>query len=126
MAAQLSFLFDECLTPDLVAVAYRHGFVGYHVRNLGRLGDSDRMLSLHAFEHDLALVTNNRRDFVRIYRQLELHPGLIVLLPSASIADQATLFTAALHAVEDRADLINLLVEVDETGSVTIQSLSNS
>lgn len=120
MDSPYRFLFDECLTADLVAVARNFGHIASHVRYINRLGASDQDVTRWAIEHDHAVVTNNRRDYLRIYRDLDLHPGLVVIVPNVSPPRQCHLFDLALLAIETEADLINRLVEVAEDGIVTI------
>lgn len=79
------FLFDECLSPDLAQLAHSLGFEAFHVRDLHRLGSSDPSLALLAIERNYVFVTNNRIDFTQIYRKLELHPGLVIILPSTGV-----------------------------------------
>jgi hypothetical protein len=69
---------------------------------------------------DFTFVTNNRRDFLRLYQPLELHAGLLIILPAAKRDGQIAMFLAALDAIEHRGpDLVNQLVEVDLDGRVT-------
>lgn len=68
---------------------------------------------------DFTFVTNNRRDFLRLYRPLELHAGLLIIVPVAKRDGQIAMFLAALDAIEERGpDLVNELVEVDLDGRV--------
>lgn len=68
---------------------------------------------------DFTFVTNNRRDFLRLYRPLDVHAGLLIIVPSARREAQIALFLTALDAIEARApDLTNELVEVDRDGCV--------
>ena len=120
MVAQYRFLFDECLSPDLVAVANGAGHFATHVNFLDRSGASDRSLSVKAFESDAVFVTNNGADYRRIYREFELHPGLIVILPSVSRTLQPAFFLAALNRLVAMSDCINLLVEVGVDYDVTV------
>jgi hypothetical protein len=61
---------------------------------------------------DWTLVTNNAIEFRGRYREIELHPGVVFLLPSARRPDQLRLFTAALDHVANQPDLINLALDV--------------
>ena len=69
---------------------------------------------------NFALVTNNGRDFRRLYAQIELHPGLVILLPSVSTAEQIRLLDAAIEGVRIGPDLVNKLIEVDAEGGVKV------
>ena len=65
-------LIDECLTPDLAGVAKARGLVAMHVAWL-RAGDCE--VAALAAERDYVVVTNDRRDFMRLYASLEVHNG---------------------------------------------------
>lgn len=119
----IRFLFDECLSPSLVSEAHARGYDASHVNFLGLGGFRDRALLPVIQNDDWTFVTNNRRDFLKLYRNLEIHAGLLIILPAATAAVQMALFVRALAAIEPaRTDLIGQLVEVDETGEVTIRA----
>lgn len=109
---------------DLVAVAISEEFDATHVNHLSRRGATDRSLAVSAFERDAVFVTNNARDFKRIYRQFDLHPGLMVILPSVRPDLQADLFVLAVARLRTLRDCVNLLVEVDIHGVVTVSDWS--
>ena len=58
-------------------------------------------------------VTNNARDFRRLYGAAEIHEGLLILIPNAPPATQRELFAAALDALDDEPGLINEAMEVE-------------
>ena len=69
---------------------------------------------------DFTFVTNNKRDFLRLYRSIEIHAGLLIILPSVGYAQQIALFRRALEAIVARGrDVTAELVEVSADGSVT-------
>ena len=62
--ARLKFLIDECLSPDLVAVAHGRGFVeSSHVVWMGKAGMKDWELKPFILGGDWTLVTRNSVDF---------------------------------------------------------------
>ena len=70
---------------------------------------------------DFTFVTNNRRDFLRLYRFIDVHAGLLIILPAAKRDEQIALFSAALDAIAAAGDdLTGELVEVAFDGTVTI------
>ncbi len=116
------FLIDECLSPDLVALAHLRGHHATHVLFRALQGTDDRALMPLIRAEGLVLVTSNARDFLRIYRSEAIHPGLIVLLPDNVRARvQVQLFGRALEVVESVTDLVNKLVEVTVAGEVSVQ-----
>ncbi len=59
-------------------------------------GANDWDLAALAAERDYVIVTNNRRNFMRLYGRLEIHDGLIIIVPTVSSNEQVRLFEAAL------------------------------
>lgn len=123
----LSFLIDECCSLRLVDQALAHGHLATHVNYLGLNGAPDHRLAALAVARGFALVTNNRRDFIRIYARLELHDGLIIIMPSADAEAQPRLFASVLAAIAAAGeDIVNTLVEIDAAGEVTMTPLAES
>lgn len=63
----IRLLFDECMSPRLVGVAQRRGFDASHVNYLGLSSTPDRLLLPVIAGGNYTFVTNNRRDFLRLY-----------------------------------------------------------
>jgi len=95
------FLIDECLSVGLVAVAKARGHHADHVAHLGKSGWQDWNLVPFALANDYVLVTNNRADFLTRYAKLDVHNGLIIIIPNLKRADQNRLFDRALDVVSE-------------------------
>ena len=106
------FLIDENLSPALVAPARERGFEAMHVNHLGLRTETDWELLKVVVDQDWVLVTNNAIEFRGRYRDIELHPGVIFLLPAVRRPDQVQLFEAALDHPQARADMVNLGLDV--------------
>jgi len=117
-------LIDECLSPKLASVARERGLVAFHVVWVNLEGSEDWDLAAIAAERDYVFVTTNRRDFLRLYSQLEVHNGLIIIVPTVSTAEQVRLFGTALDAAGQQDSLLNLLIEVHADGSVDVRDWS--
>jgi predicted nuclease of predicted toxin-antitoxin system len=117
-------LIDECLTQALVGIAKSKGTAADHVVWLGKSGAEDRSLVLFAVENDYILVTNNRCDFLRAYKELDIHSGLIILVPSVKKDLQIKLFLIAFEYLLSGADLVNKLVEVFSNGDLRVTDWS--
>ena len=52
---------------------------------------------------------------------MDIHPGLVVILPSIRRVDQIDLFEAVIRRLEEEPDTVNKLVEIDEAGAISIQ-----
>jgi hypothetical protein len=87
-------------------------------------GANDRNLARLAAEQSYVVVTNNRRDFLRLYARLEVHNGLIIIVPPVLRLEQIRLFGVALDVAERRDDLVNLLIEVHADGTVEVRNWS--
>lgn len=120
----LAFLVDECLSLELVAQAQARGFHATHVVFRGLQGRSDRELVAAAVAENFTLVTNNRRDFLRLYADVDLHAGLVVIVPGGLVSErQLQLFDLAIDAIAEAGDIVNQLVEVDGDGAVRFTPL---
>lgn len=116
------FLIDECLSLDLVAEAHFRGHHATHLvfRNLQGTKDPDLIPII--LNEGFVFVTNNGRDFLKLYADKEVHPGLIIIVPGGLTSKrQVELFDCALNLIETQVDLVNKVVEVFIDGTVTIR-----
>jgi predicted nuclease of predicted toxin-antitoxin system len=111
----MRFLIDECLHESLVGVAHAAGLEAIHVNHLGLSGKPDWELAERIVKDEFTFVTNNRVDFLQLVEKMDLHPGLIVLVPNVVPALQPTLLMGALHYLSGR-DLVNVVIEVSRKG----------
>ena len=117
-------LIDENLSPALVQPARARGFEAMHVNHLGLRTETDWDLLKFITEQDWVLVTNNAIEFRGRYGTIELHPGVIFLLPAVRRPAQVQLFEAALEHIEAHPDMVNRALDVtfDPSGKVTLIS----
>jgi len=106
------FLIDENLSPALIEPARQRGFEAMHVNHLGLRTETDWDLLKVIVEQDWMLVTNNAIEFRGRYREIELHPGVVFLLPAVRRAEQLRLFEAALDYIGTHGDMVNRAVDV--------------
>ncbi|HEY0205476.1 MAG TPA: DUF5615 family PIN-like protein [Acetobacteraceae bacterium] len=106
------FLIDENLSPALVQPARERGFEAMHVNHLGLRTETDWDLLKVVAEQDWVLVTNNAIEFRGRYGTIELHPGVIFLLPAVRRLEQVRLFEAALDHAKSHPDMINRALDV--------------
>lgn len=121
----IQLLIDECLTPRLVEVGNRFGYLSFHVLHRGWKGNADPVLLGHLREESLTLVTNNWQDFEPLLRREEIHAGAIVV-PNVPRAEQIEALERALRAIQSvdpPLDMINTVVEVDVSGEVRIYQM---
>lgn len=115
----MRFLIDECLHESLVGVAHAAGFEATHVNHLGLSGKADWELVERIAEDEFTFVTNNRIDFIRLFGEMELHAGLIIIVPNTVPDVQRALFRAALQFVHGK-ELINTVIEVSLKGDTVL------
>lgn len=94
-----------------------------HVNHLGLRTDKDWELMKVIAADDWVLVTNNVIEFRGRYRKVDLHPGVVFLVPSVRGLEQLRLFHAALDYVDAAGDLVNraLDIAVLPDGSVAVE-----
>ncbi|MBX9911708.1 MAG: DUF5615 family PIN-like protein [Beijerinckiaceae bacterium] len=121
----VQFLIDECLTPDLVDKATEHGYFGIHVGLAGLRGTPDDLVCTAAVESKRILVTNNGKDFRRLYRRFRSHPGLVILLPSVRWTEQIALFEKVIRFIEMEHSIVDRVVQIRRDGHITVQPWTN-
>jgi predicted nuclease of predicted toxin-antitoxin system len=118
VSRRVKLLIDECLHTSLVKVATDRLYEAYHVVHLGMSGLKDHELILRIRDEDFTLVTNNAIDFRRLFRKEQIHPGLVIFVPSAAPAIQRALLETVLDYIGDR-DLVNRAIEIKLTGDTS-------
>jgi predicted nuclease of predicted toxin-antitoxin system len=106
------FLVDENLSVKLPEVAHRRGFEATHVIHLGLGERRDWSILDIVQKYGWVLVTNNAVEFRSRYRAIEIHPGVVFLLPSVRREQQLILFQAALDEIAINPDLTNQALDV--------------
>lgn len=115
----MRILIDECLSVQLVRVAQDAGFEAYHVAHRGWSGLNDEQLFVRIQIESFTFVTNNRDDFVTLIQRVELHAGLIIILPNVRRDAQVELFKNALTLATSIDSMTNCVIEVDSDGNAT-------
>ena len=120
------FLIDENLSVRLPETAQRRGFEATHVIHLGLREWKDWNILEVVETNGWILVTNNAVEFRSRYRTIDLHPGVIFLVPSVRRRQQLLLFNAALDDLAIDPDLINQALDIafSEDGSITVRRYS--
>ncbi|NKJ39539.1 DUF5615 family PIN-like protein [Rhizobium sp. SG570] len=117
----MKFLIDECLHTSLVALAQDLGHECSHVNWLGLSGETDWDLMPRIVEGDFTFVTNNARDFRKLYAKEELHAGLIIIVPQVLPARQRELFSAIVDELAATDNLVNEVIEISlEDGAAVV------
>ena len=63
-------------------------------------------------ERDYTFVTNNRFDFLTLYKKEAFHAGLVIIVPNVTPVRQRELFNAVLDHVGSR-EPINTVIEAN-------------
>lgn len=114
-------LIDECLSQRLVAIAKARGHDATHIVHLGKSGIQDWNIVPLVTANDFVFVTNNARDFLKLFARLDVHNGLIIILPNEGLDQQVRLFNIALDAAERLESTVNTVIEVREPGIADIR-----
>jgi predicted nuclease of predicted toxin-antitoxin system len=126
---------DECLSPTLVARANRRGYWATCNRDRDLLGVADKLLHELVIDEEAVFVTNDEADFVALYRQVDLHTGLLILPQTDSRETLWPLLDAALDYIERVAKaegetppewMVNKRVEIDVDGQARHSDLPGS
>jgi predicted nuclease of predicted toxin-antitoxin system len=112
----MNFLIDECLHTSLAETAESCGHQASHVLWLGLGGHADWRLMTRIVGADLTFVTNNARDFRKLFARQSLHAGLVILLPQVSPAKQRELFRRVLADLGPGDQLVNEVIEIGIVG----------
>jgi predicted nuclease of predicted toxin-antitoxin system len=117
--------FDEDLSPTLVQVAAKRGFVATCNRDRGMLGATDPHLRRVVRAESFVFVTDNASDFRPMYERDDVHPGLVVLPGTVPRRRQQELARIVIDFIVDSAShtgaepaafMVNKLVGIDERG----------
>jgi predicted nuclease of predicted toxin-antitoxin system len=113
----LKLLIDECLSHRLCGVARARGLEAMHLKDIGMPGITDWDIVRRIQSEDWPLVTNNGRDFIRLYSQLNLHAGLMVIVPNVNLR----LLRQALYRLGPAPDMVNKLAFIALDGRITLE-----
>ena len=122
----MKFLIDECLSPELVAIARARGHgESTHVTWLGMRSRKDWSIVRRAVADGYVLVTNNATDFRALLGREEVHAGLVCINMAASLMSlevQRRLFALVLDRLGDREPINELLeITLDERKVVRVE-----
>jgi predicted nuclease of predicted toxin-antitoxin system len=119
----VKFLVDDCLSPDLFAMAHARGHgESTHVTWLGLRSRKDWSIVRPAIADGYVLVTNNTTDFISLLRREKVHAGLVCLNVAhglMSLDVQKRMFALALDRLGDR-EPNNELLEITLTEHRTV------
>jgi len=104
------FYADEDFDYPVVEELRRLGHDVETVQEAGRRGDPDSAVLAYAISHQRAVLTHNRRHFVKLHRQTAPHGGIVACTRDA---DAAALAQRIHQAIAGLATLDNQLVRVN-------------
>lgn len=125
----MKLLIDEDLSPKVAeSLRLAGGLDAIHVRERNLLGQPDPVILQRAYDEDRILVTANVKDFQRLARARELHPGIVLFLAgSLSRDEQLALMHKAIAALEqelqEERDMVNRVLEIDANGTCNFYDL---
>lgn len=110
----MKLLIDECLSPDLAALAWDAGWHCAHVARIGLRSAQDWQLVQYAVDNDWVIVTNDSAHFKTLVARTAMHPGLVCLNAAHGAMNldvQKRLFQLALTQLRER-DPVNEVLEI--------------
>ena len=107
------FLVDENLSVLLPEVAHARGYEATHINHYGLRKSKDWDILKVVAEEDWILVTNNAVEFRGRYQRLEIHPGVVFLIPNVPRLQQIDLFSAAIDVIARFPDMVNIALQVE-------------
>ena len=110
----MKLLIDECLSPDLAALAWDAGLHCAHVARVGLRSAQDWQLVQYAIDNDWVIVTSDSAHFKTLVGRTAMHPGLVCLNAAhgkMNMDVQKRLFRLVLTQLHDR-DPVNEVLEV--------------
>jgi predicted nuclease of predicted toxin-antitoxin system len=110
------FLVDENLSVLLPQTAHLRGYEATHINHYGLRQSKDWDILKIVAEEDWILVTNNAFEFRGRYQKLEVHPGIVFLIPAVPRLQQIELFSAALDVIGQAPDMVNAALDVTYAG----------
>ena len=106
------FLVDENLSVLLPETAHARGYEATHVNHYGLHQSKDWDVLKVVEEESWTLVTNNAIEFRGRFQRIEVHPGVVFLIPAVPRALQIELFSAALDVIDEAPDMVNTALDV--------------
>lgn len=71
-------------------------------------------------EEDFTFVTNNARDFRKLYAKEQLHAGLVIIVPQVLPELQRQLFSLTLQELVEGGEIVNEVIEVSLDGDEVV------
>ena len=126
----MKLFIDESLSPQLAIRLNETGrYDAIHPLHVGRRREPDHRVLERCIAEDRVIVTQNARDFRRLIGTTVIHPGLIIL-PAIDREGTWRLLQQAIGYLEDLRNpdevIVNHVLEIDESGKITFQSLPPS
>jgi hypothetical protein len=101
------FLVDENLSVLLSEVAHERGYEATHINHYGLRKSKDWDILKVVAEEDWISGHKQRLRIPGGYQKLEIHPGVVFLIPNVLRLQQLELFSAALDAITEFPDMVN-------------------
>jgi len=125
----MKFLIDEDLSPKVAErLRVDDGLDVIHVRDRGLLGESDPVILQSAYDEDRILVTANVKDFQRLARARDLHPGIVLVLDGSLSRDEQLalmrkVVTEIAQELLEERDMVNRVLEIAINGESNFYDL---
>jgi predicted nuclease of predicted toxin-antitoxin system len=125
----MKFLLDENISPSIAKyLCVNHQLDVVAIRDRGLLGIDDASVLEYAFNKDRILITSNVRDFEKLAKAREIHPGIIFLIDgNLSSNSQIKMIIKAVAEIQTMTqlgkDMVNQVLYVLEDESLQLANI---
>jgi predicted nuclease of predicted toxin-antitoxin system len=116
-------LLDENTSPRIIPLLWEREVDAVHVRDRNLLGAADHELWKLAIDEARTVVTINGRDFRKLARRTQRHPGIVVIPSGGNPKAQLGFIMSAVTWVTSTNSAIgfsNRYLEVGEKGEIIL------
>jgi predicted nuclease of predicted toxin-antitoxin system len=116
-------LLDENTSPRIVRSLWERQVDAVHIRDRGLLGAADHVLWKVAQAESRTIVTINGRDFRKLAKDSEAHPGIVVIPSGGSPDAQLTFIMSAITWVASTNSpdgFANRYLEIGENAEIVL------
>jgi predicted nuclease of predicted toxin-antitoxin system len=120
-------LLDENISPRLVRSLWEREVDAIHVRDRGLLGASDHEIWKFAKQEERTIVTINGKDFRKLAKDSQEHPGIVVIPSGGSPDAQLEFIISAVRWVTSTNSsdgFSNRYLEIGDNGEIILAEVT--
>jgi len=105
------YLDEDCSDKRLKKALIKLGYDVQTTPEAGNIGKDDKAQLIYAISQNRAIVTHNRKDFLRIHKETPNHSGIIICTQNPNNQQLAEKIN---EKIINRDELTNLLLRVNK------------